>query len=39
MRKRINTTIKETIFVKNREWYLLYLIYIIQSIVFMARHL
>ena len=39
MRKRINTTIKETISVKNREWYLLYLIYIIQSIVFMARHL
>ena len=30
MRKRINTTIKETISVKNREWYLLYLIYIIQ---------
>jgi len=30
---------EETISVKNREWYLLYLIYIIQSIVFMARHL
>ena len=34
MRKRINTTIKETISVKNREWYLLYLIYITKNMAF-----